>query len=80
MSKSVFTAQYAAFLRELRRARKRTGTTQAAIAQRLDMTQSMVSKCERGERRIDVIELWGWCQAMKVSFTEFVQRLESVIK
>ena len=33
------------------------GLTQEEVAQRLGKPQSFVSKCESGERRVDVVEL-----------------------
>jgi transcriptional regulator with XRE-family HTH domain len=40
-------------------ARKESGFTQQQLADRLDKPQSFVSKYERGERRLDVVEfLW----------------------
>lgn len=47
------------------------------LAKRLDETQSFVSKCERGERRIDVVELRIFCQALGISFPEFTRRFEA---
>jgi transcriptional regulator with XRE-family HTH domain len=41
---------------ELRTLRKRQGLTQAQVASRLRKHQSFVSKYERGERRLSVIE------------------------
>ena len=40
----------------LRAARKHAGLSQADVAQQLGKPQSFVSKYERGERRLDVIE------------------------
>ncbi|GAB4287626.1 MAG: hypothetical protein Fur0025_21220 [Oscillatoriaceae cyanobacterium] len=57
MEKSIFTQEYGIFLSHLRSARKGAGLTQEQVADRLGQTQSFVSKCERGERRIDVVEL-----------------------
>ncbi|MGT2512285.1 helix-turn-helix domain-containing protein [Cupriavidus basilensis] len=51
----------------LRKASKVAGITQADLAARLDVTQTFVSKCERGERRLDVKELRSWCMAIGVS-------------
>lgn len=45
------------FLRRLRQARRDAGLTQVEVAARLGRTQSFVTKAERGERRIDVVEL-----------------------
>jgi hypothetical protein len=46
---------------------------------RLGETQTFVSKCERGERRIDVMELRMFCQAFGFSLKEFVSLLEKAI-
>jgi len=54
---SVHTAAYRAFLKRLREARLSNGLTQAEVAKRLGKPQPYVSKCESGERRIDVVEL-----------------------
>ena len=37
--------------------RKRVGVSQDELARRLGKPQSFVSACERGQRRIDIIEL-----------------------
>ena len=76
METSLHSKAYAAFLRHLRAARRRAGLTQMGLARRLGETQSFVSKCERGERRIDVVELRHFCKALGVSLTEFVRRLD----
>jgi site-specific recombinase XerC len=38
--------------------------------------QGTVSKAERGERRLDVIELRDWLQAMDLDFVTFVRELD----
>jgi hypothetical protein len=48
--------------------RKNSGVTQEVLAKRLGATQSEISKCQRGERRIDIVELRRWCAALKVPF------------
>ncbi len=77
MEKSLFSKGYALFLSHLRDARKGASLTQEELARRLGETQSFISKCERGERRIDVVELRVFCKAMGISFTAFVKRLDS---
>ena len=76
MEKSVFTTEYGVLLRQLRDTRQQCGLTQAQLAERLHETQSWVSKCERGEHRLDVIELRKFCVAMEISLEEFVRQLE----
>lgn len=80
VDKSITSAEYAVFLRELRAARKRSGLTQVELASRVGETQTFVSKCERGERRLDVIELRTFCHALGVALPEFIQRLERGLK
>ncbi|MFH1893462.1 MAG: helix-turn-helix transcriptional regulator [Candidatus Zixiibacteriota bacterium] len=76
MEKSIFTREYAAFLRQLRAERKQAQLTQAMLAKRIGQTQSFVSKCERGERRIDIVELRAFCKAIGISYTGFVRKFD----
>ncbi|MEX1185607.1 MAG: helix-turn-helix transcriptional regulator [Gemmatimonadaceae bacterium] len=79
MRKSLFSKEYSAFLNHLKRARVRAGITQQELAVRLSTTQSFVSKCERGERRLDIIELRAWCGALEVSLPAFVTQLDRAL-
>lgn len=54
--KSVHTRPYSEFLTRLIEARRDAGLTQQELAERLSRPQSYVSKYERGERRLDVLE------------------------
>ena len=80
MDKSIFTRDYETFLRRLRGARLGAGLTQAQLAERLGQTQSFVSKCERGERRLDLVEARAFCVAMGVSFPAFVIEFDEEIR
>lgn len=51
-------------------ARKRHGLTQVEMAQRLGKPQSFVSAYEKGQRRVDVLELNLIAQAMNASASE----------
>ena len=72
MEKSIYSKDYQQFLRLLRDARVAAELTQDEVAARLGQTQSFVSKCERGERRLDIVETSAICAAIGVSFPEFV--------
>ena len=76
MSRSKFSPEYARFLSLLRRERESRGITQAALARLLDRDQTYISKCESGERRVDVVELMHFCSAIGIPFSKFVKELE----
>jgi len=64
MFKTRYSLRYKQFLTALCAAREARGLTQVELAKKLRVTQSWVSKCERGSRRLDVIELEIWCKAL----------------
>lgn len=62
----------------LRQVRLEANLTQVQVADKIDQTQSYVSKYESGEQRLDLVELEAVCKAVGVSLTDFVRRyLES---
>ena len=79
MEKSIYSKEYSLFLEQLRNAREEKGLTQSEVAERLGQTQSFVSKVERGERRIDIVELRAFCSAINVSLTTFIDHIEKVL-
>lgn len=79
MPKTIYSRQYAELCLLLAECRRENGLSQSALAARLGLTQSRVSKIERGERRLDVVELRDWCLALGTSLASFVARLESRI-
>ena len=64
VTKSVFTGMLEQLRRMLVNARKKTGLTQVELASRLSRPQSFVSKVERGERRLDVVEFFEVAEAI----------------
>ena len=75
MTKSVFMPTYARFRELLTEARENAGLTQAALAERLRKPQSYVSKFERGERRLDVVEFLEVAQAIKIDPFRLLKQL-----
>lgn len=80
MEKSIISADYRLFLDFLKKTREDIGVTQIQIAKKLKITQSQVSKIERGERRLDFIELRRWLRALGVPISDFVTRFEAYVK
>ncbi len=75
MTRSVFTTRYDRFRYSLAKARKAAGLTQVALARRLSRPQSFVSKFERGERRLDVIEFLDIAAALDMDPYKFLSEL-----
>lgn len=80
MDKTLHTAEYATLLALLRETRRAAGVTQVQLAERLRETQSQVSKLERGEVRLDVIELRTILLALKATLPSFVTLLEERLR
>lgn len=55
---------YRRIIGELIRQRKAAGITQVELAARMETDQSQVSKLERRERRIDIVDYLRYCQAI----------------
>lgn len=60
----------------LRECRQAAQLTQIEVAERLQSTQSEVSKVERGVKSLGVLELRLWVAAMGLDFEEFIAELE----
>ena len=80
MRKSIHTAQYGILLKLLVDARETRGLTQVKLGRRLQLSQSGVSKVERGERRLDIVELHAWCRALGIPFLAFVTDFDAKLR
>lgn len=76
MTKSVFTPKYERLRSRLVEARRRAGLTQAELAERIARPQSYVSKYERGERRLDLVELLEVAEVLKIDVVEVIRDLQ----
>ncbi len=70
---SAHAPAYRRFLVRLRRARTEAGLTQTEVARRVRKPQSFVSKCESGERRVDVVELADLARLYRKPVSWFVR-------
>ena len=76
VKKALYERSYAAFRELLKEERRKAGLTQAMLAKKLRRPQSYVSKYERGDRRLDVIEFLEIARAIKFDPNEFLQKLD----
>ena len=63
-SRALHSPRYREFRNRLLQARTEAGLTQSELARAIGRSQSWVSKCELGERRVDIIELEDIAQAL----------------
>jgi transcriptional regulator with XRE-family HTH domain len=73
---SLHEASYRLLLERIRSVRRAANVTQAELAEKLGTDQSFVSKYERGERRLDVVELRAICRALGIDFVSFLSEFE----
>jgi transcriptional regulator with XRE-family HTH domain len=69
----------AAIGRLLRAYRERAGLSQADLATMTGTTRSYVQSVERGERRMDLVQLRSACKTMGVSLDQFAESLDRLI-
>lgn len=72
---STYSDSYQLLLTQLLAARKNAGFTQTMLSERLSKPQSFVSKYERGERRLDVIEFLEVCQLLGADPHQIVRKI-----
>jgi transcriptional regulator with XRE-family HTH domain len=75
LPRSVFTDRYRLFRELLITARVDAGLNQSDLAERLGRPQSFVSKYERGERRLDVVEFLEVAAAVGMDVEATIRRL-----
>ncbi len=73
MDKTIHSTKYKTVLQNLVKARHESGLMQSEVAEKLNKPQSFVSKVERGERRLDVVELEAFAKLYKKSLDWFLK-------
>lgn len=76
MTESVFTKRYQLLLSILVALREDKGLSQHELAKKLKKPQSFVSKYERGERRLDVVELLDITKALDTDPRRVIDKLQ----
>lgn len=67
-----YEAKYQKLIQRLRQARLDAGLTQVDVGKKLKKPQAYVSKIERGERRVDVVELDELARLYNKSLNYFI--------
>ncbi len=74
MTKSIYSKEYKNVIERLKKARLEAVLKQEDVAKKLKKPQSYISKIERGERRIDVVELELFAKLYKKEIKWFLKK------
>jgi transcriptional regulator with XRE-family HTH domain len=75
--KSGLTEKYEEFCRLLVEERQNAGLSQQEVADRLGRPQTFISKCERGTRRMDVVEFLEIAEVIGFDPLDFIRKLRA---
>lgn len=79
INKSIHSKLYHRIIARLRAKREGKGLSQYQLSQILKVQQSYVNKIETCERRLDIWELMNICEALDLSFIDFVREIDEDI-
>lgn len=80
MGKSIHRGEYRTLVELLREQRELAGVTQTELSKALRRSQSFVSDVERGQRRLDLVELRDVCKIIGVELQAFVDEFETRVR
>ena len=84
MAGAIYSTEQNAVAEALRAARNGAGLKQEELARAIGKHQSYISDIERGQRRVDVLELYALARAMKIEpvdlYATVTEGLPRVIK
>ncbi|MBF7144948.1 MULTISPECIES: helix-turn-helix domain-containing protein [Pseudomonas] len=79
MTKAIYRREHVIFLQELKRARVKSGMTQAQCSAALGRPQSFMSDVERGVRRLDMVQLRDLCKVLGGDLVSFTKAFEEAL-
>ncbi len=80
MRKKTSGGEYRVLAETLRGTRLKAKVTQVELAKRLGLTQSFVSKCDRGTVRLDIVQVRRICLALGGTLPAFARTFERNLK
>jgi transcriptional regulator with XRE-family HTH domain len=76
---TIHAPEYRRILDLLRQARKEARVSQGDVAKRMGYQRQAISKLERGELRLDLLQLRQYLQAIGVPLVTFIERVEAAL-
>jgi transcriptional regulator with XRE-family HTH domain len=80
MQKSIGRSEQLIIQTLLKTCRLEAGLTQADLAARLDTGPSRISEYEHGERRMDLVQLADYTEALGLPLVRFVERFAAEVR
>lgn len=77
MNKSIHSDDQARFQKLIRDLRKEANLTQAQLADRLNTPTSRICNYEKGNRRMDMVQLKEYCAALGITLHQFIDRFDT---
>ena len=72
---TIYDQRYIRLIEHLAKVRRDLGVTQETLAAKLTVEQSLISKVEGIERRLDIVELYDWLSALGYDHTQFLSEV-----
>ena len=80
MSDAIYSENYRSIVRSLRAVREEKGVHQADLGRAIGKKQSHISKIERGDRKLDVLEICSIARALDMDAVELFARITVQVK
>ena len=74
--KTIYDPRYRAVIGRLVGARKEAGLSQATVAERLEVPRVRITKIEKCDRRLDILELMALAEVYDIDLKEIIALLE----
>lgn len=72
MSKTIWTKEYAKFIKKLKQARLKAGLRQIEVVKKLKRPQSYISRVESGGYRLDIVEVKRFAKVYGKNVNELI--------
>lgn len=73
MKKTIYSGDHKFLVEQLKKARLEAGLDQVTVAEKLQKTQSYISKLESGQRRIDLVQLKTFAKLYHKELSYFIK-------
>ena len=73
IKKTIYSGQYKSIIQNLKESRVKEGLSQQEVAKHFGVGQSIISKIESGQYRLDILQLQEFAKLYKKPLTSFLK-------